>query len=82
MIFKGKADKVIHRLGYRFQADNQGNLVIDIDSLKKRVIELDAEGNEVVTREAISKEEKEELLSAIKAYGFSEVVSEVKKKVE
>lgn len=79
MIFKGTPWKVVHRLGYRFECNSKGELEIDIDSLKKRVIEVDEEGNEIVTKEAVSEEEKDELLSALKAYGFSEIVSTKKK---
>tara|TARA_R110000822_G_scaffold159665_1_gene300019 strand:- start:378 stop:539 length:162 start_codon:yes stop_codon:yes gene_type:complete len=48
---------------------------IDIDKLKKRLVTVDEEGNEIVEREAISKEDKTELLSALKAYGFGEIVN-------
>lgn len=74
MDFKWPANKVIHRLGSRFVSDEKGNLSIDIDSIKIRTVALDEEGIEIVTKESITKEDKEELLSALKAYGFSEIV--------
>lgn len=81
MQFKGTAGKVIHRLGFKFIVDNDGILkqfvdgnkpliAIDFDNLKKKFTEVDEEGNEITTKEAISDEEKAELLSAIKAYGL------------
>lgn len=50
-----------------------GNLEIDIDSLKTKIVEIDAEGAEFTTKERLSSDDKAELLSAIKAYGFAEV---------
>lgn len=79
MVFNGTPGRHIHRLGYKFVVDNDGILkqfvdgnkplvAIDFNNLKKRVTEIDEEGNEITTKEAISSEEKAELLSAIKAY--------------
>ena len=84
MIFKGTPGRHIHRLGFKFIVDNDGILkqfvdgnksliAIDFDNLKKKFTEVDEEGNEITTKEAISSEEKAELLSAIKAYGLTEV---------
>lgn len=84
MIFKGTPGRHIHRLGYKFVVDNDGILkqfvdgnkplvAIDFDNLKKKFTEVDEEGNEITSKEKISDEEKTELLSAIKAYGLTEV---------
>lgn len=75
MLFKGTPAKVINRFGYRFVADSKGELEIDIDTLVKKVVELDAEGAEFTTKEKLNDEEKAEILSAIKAYGFKEVIN-------
>lgn len=92
MTFKGTPGKAIHRLGYKFESDEKGILwnaittqdgkqyvPFNIDELKKRVVEIDTEGNETITKEAISNEEKEELLSAFKVYGFEQVIEWKKK---
>ena len=87
MQFKWTEWRVIHRLGYKFIVDNDGILkqfvdgnkplkAIDFDKLVKRSTEIDEEGNEITTKEAISAEEKAELLSAIKTYGLTEVKAE------
>jgi hypothetical protein len=87
MQFKGTPGRHIHRLGYKFVVDNDGILkqfvdgnkplkAIDFDKLVKRATEIDEEGNEITTKDAISTEEKAELLSAIKAYGLTEVKAE------
>lgn len=73
MKFTGPQSKPIHRLGYAFKSDAQGNLDINIDTLVKRTIEIDEEGKEFTTKEKVSDEEKAELLSALKCYGFEEV---------
>lgn len=84
MQFKGTAGRHIHRLGFKFIVDKDGILkqfvdgnkpliAIDFDNLKKKFTEVDEEGNEITTKEKISDEEKEELFSAIKAYGLTEV---------
>ena len=74
MNFKWPSNKVIHRFGSKFVSDDKWNLSIDIDSIKIRTVKLDEEWIEIVTKEAISKEEKAELLSALKAYGFGEII--------
>ncbi len=76
MLFKWPPNKPVHRLGYRFISDDKGSLSIDIDNLKKKVVEIDEEGVEFTTKEAISTNERSELLSALTAYGFSEVKEE------
>ena len=73
MLFNWPVARPVNRLGYRFVSDMEGNLEIDIDSLKKKIVEIDEEGAEYTTKEAISDEEKSELLSALKCYGFTEV---------
>lgn len=73
MLFNWPIAIPINRLGYRFVSDMEGNLEIDVDNLKKKVTEIDEEGTESTTKEAISDEERAELLSALKCYGFTEV---------
>ena len=75
MDFKWPANRVVNRFWFKFVSDNSGMISIDIDKLKKRLVTVDEEGNEIVEREAISKEDKTELLSALKAYGFGEIVN-------
>ena len=90
MIFKGTPGRHIHRLWYKFIVDNDGILkqfvdgnkplvAIDFDNLKKKFTEVDEEGNEITSKEKISDEEKTELLSAIKAYGLTEVKEKAEK---
>lgn len=90
MLFKGTPGRHIHRLGYKFIVDKDGILkqfvdgnkplvAIDFDNLKKKSKEIDEEGNEITTKEAISAEEKAELLSAIKTYGLTEVKEKAEK---
>lgn len=80
MLFKGSVpsalSRTINRFGHSFFSDKEGNLEIDIDNLKKKVTEIDAEGAEFTSKESISEDEKAELVSALKAYGFSEVKAE------
>lgn len=80
MIYKGPELKAINRFGHKFVSDNYGILEVDIDSLKKSVIEIDGEGKEFTSRDSLTEDEKKELLSAIKAYGFKEVVEGKEKK--
>lgn len=82
MIFKGNWPREINRLGSRFIADSKWNLEIDIDNLTKKVLEIDEEGNEIQVRERITEDEKNELLSALKCYGFSQVVEAKAKKTK
>lgn len=74
MDFKWPVNKVIHRLGLKFGSNDKWFLSIDIDSIKKRISEIDEEWNEIITKESITKEEKDELLSALKWYGFEQIV--------
>ena len=79
MKFNWPQSKPVHRLGYAFKSDAKGNLEIDVDTLVKRIVEIDAEGKEFTTKEKVSDEEKAELLSALKCYGFEEVKAKEEK---
>lgn len=90
MQFKGTPGKHINRLGYKFVVDSDGILkqfvdgnkpliAIDFDNLKKKSIEIDEEGKEITTKEAISSEEKSELLASFIAYGLVDIDTKPKK---
>lgn len=81
MILKGPAQRVIHRFGKRFESNREGILEVDIDSLKTKSTTLDENGNEITFLEGLSSEDKKELLSAFKAYGFTDT-AKAKKEVE
>ena len=74
MNFKWPANKVIHRCGLRFISDKTGFLSVDIDAIKKRLAEIDEEWTEIITKEALTKEEKADLISAFKCYGFDTII--------
>lgn len=74
MNLKWPANKVIHRCGLRFVSDNMGFLSVDIDAIKKRLAEIDPEWIEIITKETLTKEEKSDLLSAFKCYGFDIII--------
>lgn len=78
MLFKWPKARVINRFGNKFESNEKGELTLDLDSVKKIVITIE-DWNEIKNREGLTDSEKDELISAIKGYGFSQVVDKKEK---
>lgn len=82
MEFKGPIGKEINRFGFKLASDQKGLMTVDLETLRKRFTETNEEGIEVISKEPLDESDKKELLSAIKAYGFSTVIAEKAEKAD